>query len=141
MGHVWFAKERMLFVLKPGLNGFKGMRVGLKAEGFRLHAGSLGMQGGSYLLEGMSRRLKPGEHSLEPGEVGLKGEEQLLKGEELFFEQPQPGLEETRHFLQPTGLGAVGPPMFDLETAVGDEIARPLQPTRTFHPCCRPRAP
>jgi hypothetical protein len=95
----------MLLGLKPDLKGFEEKRVRLKAEGFRLHAELHG-------LEGISRVLKAEDPLLEPGEVGLEGEEQvlkaeepLLKGEELFFEQPEPGLQETRYSVQPRAPG------------------------------------
>ena len=99
-----------------------GLKPGLKAERFRLHAGShplegisrclkaeelflepgepglegeeLFLQPGEFGLEGEEQVLKAEEHFLEPGQLGLEGEEQLLKGEEFFFEQPEPGLQE-----------------------------------------------
>ena len=81
------------------------MLFGLKPEGFGLHAGSHPLEGISRSSEAEEHFLEPGEPGLEGEEPGLEGEEQGLKAEELFFEQPEPGLQDMRHSLQRTASG------------------------------------
>ena len=71
--------------------------MGLRAEGFGVHAGS-------HPLEGISRGLKGEEQLLEPGEIGLEGEEQGLKPSEHGLEGESFALQGMRSEVEAGGF-------------------------------------
>jgi len=92
------------FGLHAGSHPLEGISRSLEAEGHFLEPGEPGLEGEEQVLKGEEQALKGEGHFLEPGEPGLEAEEPRLKAEELFFERPEPGLQEMRHSLQPTAL-------------------------------------